>query len=832
MGEKITGLEESRGVILASPLPAATDPQVSLALVMNGSAVQQGAAVPPGRPLQSWGEFCELHALAVARHLAARYRHFASEQPWQDTVPADSFSRLFSSLFQQYFCSEVAKEHPPLTPPPSPPPLLIPAPALDPLALPPALVPPPPLTPPPPLAPPPALTPPCTGPTGLAPSTGPTPTASPTPTADPAPSTGFTPTAGSTRTADPAPSTGPTGSAPSTGPASPRAGWLADDVFSRGAGLSVFGAAWPTGSFGAFGFEGGAFSSHNAAGSAPAPGTPPRDRAGRHVGALLGEHSQEGALCARGGGIWSRPATECWCPNPLLPAPSRAGPGCILPSSRILPPSRGSPGCVLPLSVAQIRRGTRGLLKKCLRGSGRHAGLGGDGLAQTPPPAGRWLDRLACRFRLQRPPSGPEVPADCREGLLRYLLVRDGVADSRADWQRCRLLLWRDPHGMLGQLYQLQLFDPPKGCRPQLTVRCCDITELRRCSHLEMPDNRNTFVLKVNHYGGSFIFEADNDQQVSSWTAAISRYINTGADTSTQGEQQIHQHRVSSRYINTGCADDTSTQGEQQIHQHRVSSRYINTGPDRMDMEVTTSLPDSVLPYTSRGRSESSAGSLHFPSSGPALRPMDNLLTPYPWFHGAVSRLTAAQLVQASGPEGHGAFLVRQSETRRGDYVLTFNFQGQAKHLRLVLTQWGQCRVQHLHFSSVLDMLSHYRRHPIPLESASAQNITLSSYVAVNSAPSGQSSDGPVVLVPFCLHRWSSEPSLARSNPPPPAAPPPGPTPPLERPGDALRRSASVGRRPLQLHPNLRSAPLDPTYELEPLGQSHRRAVDNQYVAV
>ncbi|KAG5834075.1 hypothetical protein ANANG_G00257420, partial [Anguilla anguilla] len=507
---------------------------------------------------------------------------------------------------------------------------------------------------------------------------------------------------------------------------------------------------------------------------------PPADRTGRHVGALLGEHSQEGALCARGGGIWGRPATECWCPNPLLPAPSRAGPGCILPSSRILPPSRGSPGCVWPLSVAQIRRGTRGLLKKCLRGSGRHAGLGGDGLAQTPP-AGRWLDRLACRFRLQRPPSGPEVPADCREGLLRYLLVRDGVADSRADWQRCRLLLWRDPHGMLGQLYQLQLFDPPKGCRPQLTVRCCDITELRRCSHLEMPDNRNTFVLKVNHYGGSFIFEADNDQQVSSWTAAI--------------------------------------------------SRYINTGPDRMDMEVTTSLPDSVLPYTSRGRSESSAGSLHFPSSGPALRPMDNLLTPYPWFHGAVSRLTAAQLVQASGPEGHGAFLVRQSETRRGDYVLTFNFQGQAKHLRLVLTQWGQCRVQHLHFSSVLDMLSHYRRHPIPLESASAQNITLSSYVAVNSAPSGQSSDGPVVLVPFCLHRWSSEPSLARSDPPPPAAPPPGPAPPLERPGDALRRSASVGRRPLQLHPNLRAAPLDPTYELEPLGQSHRRAVDNQYVA-
>ncbi|XP_076587649.1 SH2B adaptor protein 3 [Chaetodon auriga] len=723
-----------------------------------------GVAAPP----RGWREFCELHAIATARQLAGHYRSFARERPQHDVLPPETFSKQFTDLFQQHFCCEVDKDGTPL----------------------------------------------------------------------------------SQNTCSPA-----TGSAPSTA-----------QVVSPLPSQAVIGRSRITSLSGVQDYrEAGRPSGGAARFTVVSPKVEP---------VVVSREQEQPLRCAAGNSLSGNPVV-------LRGSTRSIGSGSLLIRSRSneevsgndrrqvserysSESSTSNPGHadVTHFSVSHIRQTVRRLLKKRPvpsppssqdlspnnpTANNNNPPNNGDrvgGISPTnedvssssssshsssclnseaTPPASshvfmaglashfldhfRWLRSGSTRQRRS------EVSGCCKEGQLRYLLVDDTISDSQPRWQRCRLLVRRirdaqggGGGGGGGERYQLELYDPPKASSPKLTTHCSDIQEVRRCNRLEMPDNFNTFVLKVNR--GSLIFETENDQQVSSWTTELKECISNRSGS-------VDLEPLPSPADSSAPAN------------HRASLELGSQSP------VTHALPEQVIQKT------------------------DHFLFSYPWFHGPISRVKAAYLVQSSGPEGHGVFLVRQSETRRGDYVLTFNYQGKAKHLRLSLTEWGQCRVQHLRFPSVMDMLSHFRLFPIPLECGAAGAVTLSSFVVAGSSPPSQGQLSGALLVPFSLHRWSSEPSLAHcslarssSHPPPccststgttssastvsqPGNQPftrtnPVPDPPPSVPAP-LRRSESVGRRPLLRHPNPHIPQRDSDYELEP-ERGRKRAIDNQYM--
>ncbi|NXL85099.1 SH2B3 protein, partial [Alectura lathami] len=354
-----------------------------------------------------------------------------------------------------------------------------------------------------------------------------------------------------------------------------------------------------------------------------------------------------------------------------------------------------------PFSLSQLRRSWRSLFR---RRSSDALPADADGEA-TEAALKTGLSKRILPWGLSR----EQPPAEVRkEGTLRYALLDETSLDSGTHWQRCRLVLRRagTPDG---EEYVLELFDPPKSERPPVCPAALPATGCeRRTEGEKRPKNGVTNATDV-------LFEAGDEQQLSSWTAEIRECARRGPDV---GDPEL----LAGRH-----PDPTATSSA--------------TSTDSLNQGAALGGPVEV--------------------AGPK---MEQFLSSCPWFHGPISRVKAAQLVQLGGLEGHGVFLVRQSETRRGEYVLTFNFQGRAKHLRLSLTERGQCRVQHLRFSSIVEMLHHFHRYPIPLECGATCDVRLSSYVVVLPQPPAPGSS-PVLPVP--LPFWSPEVSLAPAEPPP-----------------------------------------------------------------
>ncbi|KAK2506674.1 hypothetical protein MC885_014448 [Smutsia gigantea] len=495
-------------------------------------------------------------------------------------------------------------------------------------------------------------------------------------------------------------------------------------------------------------------------------------------------------------------------------SPAEPGPG---PAAPALPKARSSEELAPPrppaCSLQHLRHSLRHILRRSSAGELPAAG---------EAPARPGLARKLLPWSLAREPP----PEALKEATLRYSLADEASMDSGARWQRGRLALraavrpgetclrgvlvddkglapWRSAsimerkrtceEGLAANVTSLggELFAPPSS-KPKLQAACSSIQEVRRCTRLEMPDNLYTFVLKVKDRT-DIIFEVGDEQQLNSWMAELREYTGQVRLESTDPEMHIPS------------APEPGTSNSP-----RGSMDSLNQGAS----------PGALL--------------------DPACQKTDHFLSCYPWFHGPISRVKAAQLVQLQGPDAHGVFLVRQSETRRGEYVLTFNFQGIAKHLRLSLTERGQCRVQHLHFPSVVDMLRHFQRSPIPLECGAACDVRLSSYVVVVSQPPGVTlkplykRGSSTVLFPFSLSRWDSElglPHLSSSGCPQRLGPEalPGRSSPPEQIFHLVPSPEELANSLRHLEPEPASRARDSDYEMDSSSRNHLRAIDNQY---
>ncbi|KAL7860567.1 hypothetical protein AOLI_G00169160 [Acnodon oligacanthus] len=439
-------------------------------------------------------------------------------------------------------------------------------------------------------------------------------------------------------------------------------------------------------------------------------------------------------------------------------------------SSSSLPPSSSSSATSLSLSEARDRRRSNGEGEK-EKWSHRLEKLR---LSRSPPPT---MGPSSCLLPSTLPPSSAAAPRKTgrlvREGgvtvfsssdefagshgfpgfsfgLLHHNtdnntasgvgqtggvqpLVTGGAIGGRGTrWHKCRLVLKeRDKEGgERGEEYFLEFYIPPKSSKPRLTIPCCSIVDVRSTTALEVPDKENTFLLQLEGQV-QYVIETRDAVQMRAWLSDIRNGICLSEQEDIEGV----------------CGAQTDFSGTPEFSDRLSQVCYGGVGGSPLLEPLPPELPPRAPLDESDSRllggggaslgtpfaeTPDATGSFLF-SEGSVAEPVEHPLSECQWFHGTLSRLKAAQLVLAGGMASHGVFLVRQSETRRGEYVLTFNFQGKAKHLRLSLNEDGQCRVQHLWFQSIFDMLEHFRVHPIPLESGGASDVTLISFVGATA---------------------------------------------------------------------------------------------------
>lgn len=335
-----------------------------------------------------------------------------------------------------------------------------------------------------------------------------------------------------------------------------------------------------------------------------------------------------------------------------------------------------------PASIADVAWMTRSKSEVFSRGSNMSVGpiIQHQPMAAAPSNPPRSSTKRLSWFRSHFPAkTAVEL---IREGHVRYM---SGSELETKQWRKCRLCLVKTAGG-----YLLEFYSPPKSNRAKSGIFCFLIMEVRETTPLEFEEGNESIFAIRGYNDVEYVIEARNPEDCQQWLAMI------------RGCISVNDPNTSQRFIRQPSAPPAGP-GFLRSRQF-FSTRSLNNVH-----AMTSTRIDTRIPVTMRT----------FPPG----------LETYPWFHARLSRSVSARLVLHNGVDGHGLFLVRQSETRPGEFVLTFNCQGKAKHVRIVVMPDGECRIHQMIFETMIDLLEHFRDNPIPLESSSTPPMLLNEYV-------------------------------------------------------------------------------------------------------
>ena len=197
--------------------------------------------------------------------------------------------------------------------------------------------------------------------------------------------------------------------------------------------------------------------------------------------------------------------------------------------------------------------------------------------------------------------------------------------------------------------------------------------------------------------------DTDNTESLSRILSSELSFSNRTPETSRRGltrqrsldSSVAHRAEASNNYrIDIDSMDQVGAQSDstfssagnlhEVIHDHILSPSTSNPESPVTDTASETSSIPLYIETSGNGVADLQLPSFTrhpYQSWATNSTDLENLrtLSQHPWFHGLISRANATLLVLGNGHSGSGQYLVRQSESREGDFVLTFNCRNRAK---------------------------------------------------------------------------------------------------------------------------------------------------------